>query len=241
MTGAEIAPSDNLLSLPATFQITGNPNVKTTSLESAKTMIISGEQKALTPIQTTAENFAGYRYDEYTDDDGGIYDFYTGTNIFCSYQRSIDYNILGQTDVNLESALETAERFLKSLNYDVTGFDLKHSNEYSRDFSVTYQYYYDAVCTSERLIIHMMADNSGQAHITSIRAYDYGRYSMDSSFLSKSIHTQTFLDKRDKMLQEKYADMQYEISSCFWKDKEDKICLRTLVQTAKGRDYIYTY
>lgn len=237
----EIEPSDNLVLLPETISVEGNPFDQTTTLESEKTVTIADEKQLLEPIQTTNINFLGYCYDEYRDDNGDIYGFYSGTNIFCSYQRNIDTIILGNTDVNTESALKTAAEFLNNLSYDVSGFKIDHSNEYSRDFSVTYQYYYGEIPTGEKIIVHMMADETGTANITSFRAYDYGRYSKDNDFIDGNIDSLYFLNERNKALSQNFPDGQPEITSHFWKDKNDKLCLRTLAVTDGKSEYFYTY
>ena len=87
----------------------------------------------------------------------------------------------------------------------------------------------------------MMADETGTANITSLKAYDYGRYSKDDDFINGNIDSQYFLNERNKVLSQKYHDSQPEITSQFWKDQNDKLCLRTLVTTDEKSEYFYIY
>lgn len=168
---------ENQFHLSESMTIMGDPNQKTSSLEEEKYLIVKGKTVVLQAVQTDSGDLTGYCYDHYRDLSGNLYKFYAGTNIFAAYQKNVDAMALGNREVPALLALPVCEDFLKEIGYDVTGFTLEHSNDYSYDFKATYSYFYKGVATTEKLIFHVMADNNGIAYVTEFRACDYGRYS----------------------------------------------------------------
>lgn len=237
-----IAPVEsNSFQLSDTMSIEGDPNTRTTTLSAEKAVMVQGEKRLLEPIQTDTGDLTGYRYDHFKDDYGNIYKFYEGTDIFAEYQKKVDHIALGNREVPSAAALAVCQSFLDTMGYDVTGFEVEHSNDYCYDFKAIYAFKYRGFQTNEKLVLHLMAGEDGNVYLTSFRATDYGRFSQDERMLNQELDLDTLQMNLKDQLQTEYPDEEYSVSTVLWKDAEDVFCLRSMVFTGKGAKTIYTY
>ncbi len=109
----------------------------------------------------------GNEFDVYMDEFGGIYWYYTNTNVLHMYEPYTEKLDLGDWIVDTDEALELAYEFLEETGYinDIDECLVKTSNQYSKNFTIEF-YRTD---TNRKYIFHMQSD--GLVHITSFSAY----------------------------------------------------------------------
>lgn len=235
------SPQEISIELDGQVTLSGNPFTQTTELDNEKTLVISQAKETLEPIQTTGITSTGYRYDEYRSSNGDLYGFFAGTDIFSYYHKNTGGSYIENTEVNTSLALSVADSFIKNIGFCVDSYTVSHSGDYSLDFTVTYQYFYKNTPTGEKIIIHLMADESGVPYVTKLRVYDYERCSKDTAFISESVDVDQLFITRDKTIKQEYPGQEVLKSSFLWKDEKDNICLKTLIKTDKETKYLITY
>ena len=116
----------------------------------------------------------GNTFDVYMDEYGGIYWYYEGTNVLHSYEPYTEELKLGDVVVDPLEAMQLANEFLATTGYNVTGYQVKTSNEFSKNYSIEFH----SPTERKKLVFHMQADIYGVAYINSFSAYvgDYGNY-----------------------------------------------------------------
>ncbi len=106
-------------------------------------------------------------FEVYMDNFGGIYWYYAGTNVLHSYEPYTEDVKLGNTVVNGTAAMQLANAFLTATQYDVTGYQIKTSNDCSKNYTIEFY----KTNPNKKLVFHMQADESGEVYINNFAAY----------------------------------------------------------------------
>ncbi len=109
-------------------------------------------------------------FDVYTDTSGGIYWYYSGTDVLHSYEPYTEDVKLGNTVVDTIQAMGLVNNFLETTGYNVSDWRMKISNCYSKDYKIEFQE------GRKKLVFHIQATESGSVRLNNFSAYvgNYG-------------------------------------------------------------------
>ena len=116
-------------------------------------------------------------FDVYMDEHGGIYWYYEGTNILHSYEPYTEDLKIGNGVVDSEEAMALATEFLREMEYNVNGYQVKTSNKHSKNYTIEFFKTKSENNTTKKLVFHMQAKEEeangvpGEVFITSFSAY----------------------------------------------------------------------
>ncbi len=210
---------------------TGNFSKNELSLESAKNEL----QKIEDQGAKDAENV----YTTYKDAYNNVY--FVRANTLETYLPNIDGLELGHTDVDSETALQQASTFLSSAGYDITGFTITHSNEYSKKYRVIYQYNIGETETTEKLYLYFEAEQDGTVHLVRFAAYDYGSFSAADSPVPCLDDFNSLFSSLEQAARIKAAGASYKISKPVWiRNKSGNFQLRAYIDL-ESEDGIHTF
>lgn len=169
-------------------------------------------------------------YNVYKDTSGNAYIIQTSTNVLETYLPNTERLELGDTIVDSQAAIQQAEAFLASTGYDVTGFTMTHSNEFSKKFKITYQYQIGDVDTTEKLTLTFKAEENGTVHLTRFSICDYGAFSAsDAPVVSETNYTELLPSLKQTAIV-KAAGNDYTLSDPVWyRNDIGKIQLRASI------------
>lgn len=167
--------NENLkLNMDSAVGINAN-QINTLSVE--KSIYVGCNLVDLKYISTTPQNEENIRYDIYSDEFGGLYEFDSGTNTLISYIPYYDSSKCGDGVIDKDKALECAEEFLRELGYNLDGFEIKTSNNYSKEFTVEYVYYDNGNISDEKIVVDIIEDEKGEIFVSYYKAFNYGCHS----------------------------------------------------------------
>ena len=178
--------------------------------------VILGENDSLEKIAGSDTSASNDTYNVYRDSSNNLYTVLSGSNVLASYIPDTQDFESGDTIVDSQTALQQASEFLASAGYNVSGFTMTHSNEFSKRFQITYQYRIGEINTTEKLCLYFEAETDGTVHLVRFAAYDYGAFSGEGS---PSITTNDYailLPSLEQAAIVKAAGNSYTISEPVW-------------------------
>lgn len=206
--------------------------------EGNKILLVNGNAQPLKKEISYTTTLTKKSYDVYTDSLGGIHTYDTATQKLQAYQPYTEDLAIGETEVAPAKAFITAKEFLGNLGYNIEGFICESSNEYAKDFRIVYRYELAGRETSEKIVMHLKADEKGNVFLTRFTADNYGLFSQDTEINNVSLLS-------SKELLAKYKNCQTvigengNIDRIFWdKDQNGNAVLKAVVTMMQGENTV---